>query len=510
MKMTDSVKIRMYRHGFGDCFLLRFYAGAKLQYKMLIDCGLKLNDSVPGITLADVAADIKKNVTEKKGNKNIARIDALIVTHEHHDHVSGFHPGLKLFDSFQFDEIWMAWTEDPEDDEAKQINGYIKMGLAALIKAVEKLKSNKKKNEDTGFYTSLYRGNEMLAMRNKFNAVVDDLAAFYGPVSITKKSQSGISYKDVYNISIETLKAFDHIKTKLAKGKSGLKYFEPGKLLDKIGSLPGIRMYVLGPPRGKMLNKETPSTGKNKEVYFSQSNSSMMGFVKGVLNASGYKIGVDDGRPFSDTSVLNINEAKIHPWYKSNYFHKDNAWRQVEDDWLDMAGSLALQMDSDTNNTSLVLAIEFIDSGKVLLFPGDAQVGNWLSWHNHEWEVVKNGKKEKVNATTLLNNTVFYKVGHHSSHNATLKEKGLELMTHEDLVAFVPEKEKQYNGIPYPKLVKSLKEKTRGRMIFSADKNFPAEHVLKTKPDGLTPKEWKAFKESTTINKLFVEFNLKA
>jgi len=33
---------------------------------------------------------------------------------------------------------------------------------------------------------------------------------------------------------------------------------------------------------------------------------------------------------------------------------------------------------------------------------------------------------------------VFYKVGHHGSHNATLKVGGLEAMTSPDLVAFIP------------------------------------------------------------------------
>ena len=43
-----------------------------------------------------------------------------------------------------------------------------------------------------------------------------------------------------------------------------------------------------------------------------------------------------------------------------------------------------------TNNTSLVLAIERIADGKVLLFPADAQEGNWLSWHDVaiEWNVI--------------------------------------------------------------------------------------------------------------------------
>jgi hypothetical protein len=34
----------------------------------------------------------------------------------------------------------------------------------------------------------------------------------------------------------------------------------------------------------------------------------------------------------------------------------------------------------------------------------------------------------KVKAEDLLERTVLYKVGHHASHNATLRQKGLELM----------------------------------------------------------------------------------
>lgn len=60
MEHIDSIKIRMYRHGFGDCFLLRFYQEDKLSFKMLIDCGLKHNDSMKNVSIADVVNDIKK------------------------------------------------------------------------------------------------------------------------------------------------------------------------------------------------------------------------------------------------------------------------------------------------------------------------------------------------------------------------------------------------------------------------------------------------------------------
>ena len=38
-----------------------------------------------------------------------------------------------------------------------------------------------------------------------------------------------------------------------------------------------------------------------------------------------------------------------------------------------------------TNNSSLVLAFEFLDTKRVMLFVGDAQIGNWLSWQKVGW-----------------------------------------------------------------------------------------------------------------------------
>src|SRR6266699_2202355 len=68
-------------------------------------------------------------------------------------------------------------------------------------------------------------------------------------------------------------------------------------------------------------------------------------------------------------------------------------------------------LDSMTNNTSLVLAIELAD-GDVLLFAADAQVGNWLSWQDLKWTV----GTSPVTGPDLLKRTIFYKVGHHGSH----------------------------------------------------------------------------------------------
>ena len=83
------------------------------------------------------------------------------------------------------------------------------------------------------------------------------------------------------------------------------------------------------------------------------------------------------------------------------------------------AGALALAMNNATNNASLVLAFELSKGGKVLLFVGDAQAGNWRSWSDGAFD----DGGTKVTAEDLLGRTVLYKVGHHGSHNATLKGK---------------------------------------------------------------------------------------
>ncbi len=508
MSNIDSVKIRMYRHGFGDCFLVRFFKDDKLSFKMLIDCGLKHNDSMPNLSIADVVNDIKKEVSIKKGTKMIPQLDALVVSHEHWDHVSAFKPEKKLFDDFDIDNIWMAWTENPKDKIAQQINANLKRNVTALGVASKKLAKSTATKKRTGFYNHSFMGSQMLGVREKFDTALSSLLDFYGPFTATSTTPSGIKIKDNYDISTETQKAFDHIKTKLAKGKSAIKYFNPGTLMEKMELLPGVRIYVMGPPKDERLNKDAPSSGAAKEVYLGLNNASMAGFVKGVLKSAGADQGFDDGSPFTNVEMITTEEAKNYAYYKNTYFSKEETWRTIEEDWLDMAGSLALQMDNDTNNTSLVLAIELIDSGKILLFPADAQVGNWLSWHDHTWKVKNGSSTKEVTATDILDKTVFYKAGHHASHNATLKELGLELMKDERLVVFIPEKEEQYNGIPYPELIDRLNEQAKGRVLFSADANYPPEETLKTKPAGITKKDWDAFKKKIVVTDTFIEYTI--
>ena len=110
------------------------------------------------------------------------------------------------------------------------------------------------------------------------------------------------------------------------------------------------------------------------------------------------------------------------------------------------------------NNTSLVLAIELVDTGRVLMFTGDAQRGSWFSWSKLKWPVPGT---DDVSAKELLARTVLYKVGHHGSHNATLAgapnddHANLSWMAappfSDDYVAMIPSNEKwALDQKPYP------------------------------------------------------------
>ena len=130
-------------------------------------------------------------------------------------------------------------------------------------------------------------------------------------------------------------------------------------------------------------------------------------------------------------------------------------------------------LQSATNNTSLVLAIELSDND-VLLFAGDAQVGNWQSWQALEW-TLDDGRE--VTGPDLLSRTVFYKVGHHGSHNATLRQRGLEQMK-KLKTAVVPvdevvAKKMRWGAMPLASLVDALDKQTAGRTL-RTDRDAPA------------------------------------
>ena len=102
------VRVRMYRQGLGDCFLLTFGEGAAAKH-VLIDCGT-LGATTTGVKMKDVVQSIHDSTGR--------HLDLLIATHEHKDHVSGFLTEQPTFDAIAVDHVWQAWTGDARDELA--------------------------------------------------------------------------------------------------------------------------------------------------------------------------------------------------------------------------------------------------------------------------------------------------------------------------------------------------------------------------------------------------------
>ena len=210
-----------------------------------------------------------------------------------------------------------------------------------------------------------------------------------------------------------------------------------------------VHAYVLGPPKAEdELRRNLPTGAQRKagEVYLrADSEGADRAFFAAVAR-QGLRAGhtpdaelQEQTLPFDPSQQVTPKAARRDHFFQHHYGFstKDaNAWRRINADWLDVAAELALWLDSSTNNTSLVLAIEIGAGGGTLIFAADAQIGNWISWFDVTFPNAADGTK--VTATSLLARALLYKVGHHGSHNATLRKRGIEAMTRDDLVAMIP------------------------------------------------------------------------
>lgn len=426
-----SVRVRMYRSGLGDCFLLTFNPGGQ-EAHVLIDCGT-LGARTTGVRLNEVVADIRQTTGD--------HLDLLIATHEHQDHVSGFRSCREEFEKMRVDRVWLAWTENPADPNAQKIVKY-KGDLGAALAAASRQLADPQQADPKAA---------------ALGEAIQSLLGFAG---------DPLAASDGLATSID--EAMDFVRTGM--GREAL-YKKPGGAAIEESWLPGFRFYVLGPPTDPARLSDLGDHDSDGLYHVT----------------SGLRIGADaaavsyDEReremPFDARLRLPPNHD-LASAVQSTYGNPNAAWRRIDSDWLHAAGDLALQLDSMTNNTSLALAIERISDGRVLLFPADAQQGSWLSWHapNLAWTYQEGGVTKTKTASQLLAETVFYKVGHHSSHNATARGKGLELMQREqELVAFIPvdravalgRNPKDSWQMPARALYRRLLEKCQGRVARS-------------------------------------------
>src|SRR5688572_2082442 len=147
-----TVKVRMYHVGeLGDCFLLKFKNDVK-ETNVLIDCGSFRNKQESKDRLNDIVAHIKKDLKD-------AKLDIVVGTHQHNDHVSGFVHAETQFKDL-VNKVWLSWLDDPKDRFARQIYNDQK-SLVSQLKQIYDTTSQLKLNENLhalndvlGFYAA--------------------------------------------------------------------------------------------------------------------------------------------------------------------------------------------------------------------------------------------------------------------------------------------------------------------------------------------------------------------
>jgi hypothetical protein len=504
----DQVVVRMYGQGLGDCFLLAFPRGGTADEDpdrpvyVVIDCGVLSGTPGSSQRLKQIVEDIRLTTRDDKLGKTRdgeprGHIDLLVITHEHWDHLSGFiySDAREEWKKILVDKVWTAWTAKHDAN-----------GLADVLQKIKDL-------------------------QQQALAAIEDQANRFG---VSDRLQIALSLNlflaDKQEAPDRSLAGgLNFVTQDLAK--NGCVYCEPGE----VRPIPGTDSvaYILGPPRKwNLLSKMNPSpqTPETYENPFAlgidvadegeQSERDQERALRRLLDEpSAFNAFITslENRPVDDpdtTSWSNGKEAPPDIYYRSfpfdrsfriplaiaesraanasstypaldSYFDSVNQWRRIDNDWLMAADAFALAADNFVNNTSLVLAFELppargSDTRNVLLFVADAQVGNWLSWDEiPEWTLCDDAKPvqrgSKPDITDLLKRTVFYKVGHHGSHNATLKEKGVERMTREGtLTAFVPvsaavAQNVGWTEMPLKTMLDALAERTGGRVVLPAD-----------------------------------------
>jgi hypothetical protein len=415
-----------------------------------------------------------------------------VATHEHADHVNGFGKkgadGKMLFEPFDIDRLWLAWTEDPDDDIANELRKKHKDVLLGILGADHALAAAT--DDEHAARTS---DHVRALLELECEGVVEEFAA-------DGKKIKGITNK----------KAIDYIRKQTDKRP---RYLRPHDEPYDIPNVPGVDVYVLGPPRDpKLLRSMDP---KGDEGY--TTNHHLAADTDFCLAAFSNHGDADEcGQPFASRHRIpraELPDSDHATFFADHYADDDHGWRRIQTDWLHSAEQLALRMNSATNNTSLVMAFQLPNTKRVLLFTGDAQRGNWLSWDDGTWT----GPDGPVSAKDLLSHTVLYKVGHHGSHNATLKGRSSSDYANlgwfgvdsyrDEFVAMIPAnadwaQNKSHPWIhPLPSIARALGHRSKGR-VFRADEAEP------TPSSSLSDEQTEDFATRMVSTGLYIEYTV--
>lgn len=307
--------VRMYNVGFGDCFLLTLPAPDRPR-KVLIDCGSHSHGKGPK-PIGDVVARVLQDVDEG-GRK---RIDVVVATHRHQDHVSGF--ASDVWNEVEVSEVWLPWTEDPHDPAARRI-------LERQSRAARRLQA-----AALSFRESPFRATALALAEN----------------------------------SLTNARAMATLHRGFA-GHPFRRYLpcpSPPNRTFAADCLPqGVKVHVLGPSRDPEIIRDMDPPRDERYLRFVEEPAVGEGKEKEtLLFAPRWKMSQEEMRSIPAFSHLATIQRKQLKEIRSLSDSKDHR----------EALEFAVQLEKAVNGTSLVLVLEV--GRACLLFPGDAQWGTW-------------------------------------------------------------------------------------------------------------------------------------
>jgi len=400
--MPKSVRVRAYDVGFGDCFLLSFvYPSAERH--VLIDFG---SFPKPKRKSAGNMPAIARHIQAACRGK----LTAVVATHRHADHISGFATNSKgtgsgdIIRACKPDVVVQPWTE--KLDAAVDSPG------------------------PRGFLSADRNHVAALADMVRFREVL--LRRLESPPPGWKSA--GRELRFLGENGLANAAAVKNLESMAPKG--GRRYVFCGAESGLGGVLPGVKVRVLGPPTISQSDA-VEHMKKHDDAEFWH-----------ILAATSESGGVAEGLPFSSRYRRKGGVPGFARWMVSR---ADALLRQ-------QVLSIVRRMDDYLNNTSVILLFEI--GGKKLLFPGDAQIENWSY------------ALSKPEIRALLKGVDVYKVGHHGSLNATPKAGLWERFAKRRrvsgrLVAFLSTEpghhgsSKSHTEVPRATLVKALEDESQ-------------------------------------------------
>ena len=468
------VTVRMYKGLRGDCFLLRLFRESDqvdrkrvADAHILIDCGTIADASGGAERSRRIAADI---VAASDG-----RIDLMVVTHNLYDRLStlGSAPDLLLEPAgITIHHLWLAWTEKVGDRDPDQVREAHESERAAIVAEIDH-------SRVTGLYGATGRTSSV--QKNGEGPAESEPAShryeFLGPIGLSARDQPSAQdllsrLKDRFQLANhDYLELGDQRLTPGSVSLRALVLAPPRNLSHLLDGRPDGR-YPLTQTRGDVdsflaaREPEARATERNYAADHRAADSRAMPFSRCYRQISDADL-LDqrltpppDAAPERQKNLWTIREI-----YAGKPGERADVWRMIDKSWREPSEESAMRLEADTRNASLVLAFELEPDGDVLLFAGDAQAGNWLSWHKQDYAA----SEGQVSADDLLARTVFFTFGRPGGRTATPIAHGLDLMSSGRLVAMTSSIEgllaRRASSPQHQKIYDCLVGKTAGRIL---------------------------------------------